>query len=100
MSPPAQNAPPSPRTSTQRHSSLSWIFSNSTRSSRHIDRDMALSLPGCESVTWAMAPSAEKITCPGIVLPSVEFGAGSPDHIGPPLDFAVDESRELLLAQV
>src|SRR5205085_8654264 len=68
-----------------------------SRSSRHIARDMASSLPGCESVTRASGPSNASRTCPGI---SVGLDVGGLHDDRPALDLAVDEAGELLLRQV
>ncbi len=47
----------SPRTTTQDTPSPAWMAVKMTLSSRHIARDMALSLPGWDSSTKARRPS-------------------------------------------
>jgi hypothetical protein len=52
MSPPAQKCPPSPLRTTQRTSLASARHGlEHLAQLRHIARDMALSLPGCDRVT-------------------------------------------------
>jgi len=60
MSPPAQKAPPSPPTTTQRSAGMCANRSKASRSSRHMPRVIALSRPGFDRVTKASGPSTRR----------------------------------------